>query len=58
MLKGKGFKAVWSMPSGRRFEYYPHIDKLAICVPMIGTWFVSWTTVERLIAVLGQPTWY
>lgn len=53
----QGFKAVWMLSDGARFEYYPHLNKIALCVPYKGARFVTYTCVRVLCEQFGQPMW-
>lgn len=52
-----GFKAVWVRPSGCRYEWYPHINRLFFIQPMIGSRPISIYALETLMT-LGKPEWH
>jgi hypothetical protein len=52
----KGFKAYWPC-NGGWFEYYPHIDKVGLCLDGHKSMLVDWITVNELVARYGEPYW-
>lgn len=48
-------KAVW-IQGNFRLEYYPLINRVALCIAMLGAKFVD-VDVDWLIAEFGQPMW-